>query len=352
MRKRGGGNKKINVLQNLSCQTGRHQRNPHDLDVSISSTNDSFFINTSNICLLVENDNYKQSLYRMLRCIRNDLLSDHMHFGTRSTLQIYNILDMNIVPINFHALQRELPLINLYNYSYTFDQLIKESFADVLKGATNEDIKYPTSNTIKTLMVEDTLARILIHPLGERTKREYINNVWTLMAGGGVSLNTPKYLSDQLWNKVLLNSLAGHSSAKYDDINFQETNREYDAQHKQRGDLIINDSIADSNLRASLIDGVTYRKERGNTPNRHDINDVEYIQVRGESNWSNIGYNRYNTVIVRYIEWFVHVQRVMRLLMRSQLEWVNDPIVHKSNAISTDITEYDSNRRFDIKDFE
>ena len=28
---------------------------------------------------------------------------------------------MNIVPINVHALMREVPLVNLLNYSYTFD---------------------------------------------------------------------------------------------------------------------------------------------------------------------------------------------------------------------------------------
>ena len=76
------------------------------------------------------------------------------------------------------------------------------------------------------------------------------------------------------------------------------------------------------------------------------------LNAAAVSVWHNCGYVRYQTIIVRYIEWFVHLQRVMRLLMRDQLTWVNDPIVHKSNALSNEITEYDSNNKFEMSDFE
>ena len=68
--------------------------------------------------------------------------------------------------------------------------------------------------------------------------------------------------------------------------------------------------------------------------------------------WQTIGYQRYHTTIVRYTEWFVHLQRVMRLLMRDQLNWVNDPIVHRSNVINEQVTEYSSNAKFELSDFE
>ena len=68
--------------------------------------------------------------------------------------------------------------------------------------------------------------------------------------------------------------------------------------------------------------------------------------------WNKEGYTRYQTKIVRYIEWFIHLQRVMRLLMRDQLQWVNDPIVHQSNALAEEITEFKGNNTFEVKDFE
>jgi hypothetical protein len=45
--------------------------------------------------------------------------------GSRD-LTVQNIIDLNIVPINVHALMREIPLANLYNYAYTFDRMIAE----------------------------------------------------------------------------------------------------------------------------------------------------------------------------------------------------------------------------------
>jgi hypothetical protein len=44
---------------------------------------------------------------------------------------------------------------------------------------------------------EDTLVRSLIHPLGDRYLKTYINNIYRLMAGNtSLSLNKPKFLSD------------------------------------------------------------------------------------------------------------------------------------------------------------
>jgi len=43
----------------------------------------------------------------------------------RSKARILNIIDLNINPINVHALMREVPLVNIYNYAFTFDNVIK-----------------------------------------------------------------------------------------------------------------------------------------------------------------------------------------------------------------------------------
>ena len=376
----------INVLRNLACQTGRHCYNPNvslsDRAGGIIASNDAFFINTTNITLLVENDNYKQSVYRMLRCILEDSLSENIYVRDRESLRIYNILDANIVPINFHALQREIPLINLFNYSYTFDHLMNEylgvqniskkvadeDVGDIFKRYDNGDIerfkpddKYPA----------DSLVRMLINPRGYRSKQNYINNVWSLMCGNdGLSLNKPKYLSDQLWNKVLLNSLHSrnvnsvNSTYNYatNPVNFKNIIQAAGTKNRGSPFLDINKSVgfnANNNLRLNYSDEITYQKSKDTddkTNHKHGLNTVTVLSMDKNdpkiTQWTQMGYQRYQTVIVRYIEWFVHLQRVMRLLMRDQLSWVNDPIVHGNNAINESVTEYDSNNKFELADFE
>jgi hypothetical protein len=65
------------------------------------------------------------------------------------------------------------------------------------------------------------------------------------------------------------------------------------------------------------------------------------------------GFIRYNTRYIRWIEWTVHVQRLIRLLMRNQLETANDPIVSDMAVLSDNFTEYRSdNKGYSLSDFE
>lgn len=48
----------------------------------------------------------------------------------RAKVMMVNILDLNIIPINVHALMREMPLANIYNYAMTFDEIITELTQD------------------------------------------------------------------------------------------------------------------------------------------------------------------------------------------------------------------------------
>jgi hypothetical protein len=380
-----------NILQHLSCQTGRHSFNDTDVVATgLIPANNEFFRVTSNITLLTENDNYKQSVYRMLRCIIDSNLSEHMHEQDRTQLRIYNILDSNIVPINFHALQREIALINIYNYSYTFDHMIKQFIGVETASRTLEQIKLSDGGmapigTVGELVAlggvtkigyypEDALVRILIQPQGKRYVKDYVDNIWKLMAGNdSLSLNRPKYLSDQLWNKVLLNSLYSNAGVtgldavpNIDRINVgnkgSNTSRTMQIGHMTRSAALAEPLDAVGAITEPVNFGfeqITYISNNAAAPmNKHDFTPVSVgfaagaAGVAAMSVWHNCGYARYQTIIVRYIEWFVHLQRVMRLLMRDQLTWVNDPIVHKSNALSNEITEYESNNKFEMSDFE
>ena len=50
--------------------------------------------------------------------------SEYNILPQREKLAKYNLLDLNIAPINVHALQRGIPLAPLYNYSYTFEHYL------------------------------------------------------------------------------------------------------------------------------------------------------------------------------------------------------------------------------------
>lgn len=225
-------------VHNLSCQTSKFS------SIDDTSGSGSFWSNPQNAINLLENDDIKPSLYRLTSCLRSN--SNNTLYNTdRKQLQICNILDLNIVPINVHAMQREIPFINLINYSHTFDHIVKDTIGVKFKNSALTDIHgnqpfgynpdggegevshlvnpnsknayynvdtgdqvYSQNEFLGTIYPEDQLVRNLIYPLGFRRLSEYVNHVYKIMAGNtSLSLNRPKYLSDQLWNKVLLNSL-------------------------------------------------------------------------------------------------------------------------------------------------
>jgi hypothetical protein len=379
----GGAVDDINIVHNMACQTGAHKFNP---DIPVTNDNkasfDKFFINSDNVTLLTDNDNYKQSVMRLLSCIVTDNSAMKLHDFSRKNMRIYNIIDCNIVPINFHALQREIPMVNLFNYSYTFDQMVKDFIGIEFKTKSVGDIvaKVEEYHFLDTHYPEDTLVRMLMHPRGTRMMREYTSMTMRIMTGAtSLSLNRPKYLSDQLWNKVLLNSSFDTTgNYRLDGNGTPDLNENrYNAFLNRNTNSVINLATNADNGRQEDEKDEPYKV--GITAPRFNNGLYKYIgpdrnralsymttdtnNPRGliknvgiaESEVSVLnfqGYVRYQTKMVRYLEWFSQLQRVMRLLMRSELEWINDPIVHGHNAINEHVTEYEKNKQYSIGDFE
>jgi hypothetical protein len=315
------------IVRNLSCQTAKHGKPDYD-----------FFGKTSNIILLVENDNYKQSVYRMVACLHSN--SDNKLYGLdRSKFRVYNILDLNIVPINIHAMQREIPFVNLFNYSYTFDHIAKNFIGVESKNQNLLNIKddYPTDVDAHKVnpYPEDMLVRELIYPLGYRRVDEYIGPIFRIMSGSiSTGFGRPKYISDQLWNKVLMNSII---SEKNIPLKFKST------------EVVSPLPGLDPN-----VAGIT-------SPTIQVSDKLTYIAktvvktIDGNADVLSLGYQgylRYNTKLIRWTEWSVQLQRIVRLLMRSQLEWVQDPLAQGIDAISQDITEYKQTNTFSLEDYE
>jgi hypothetical protein len=360
----GGKDIAQGFVRNLSCQTAK--AGPFMEERTLTSEA-QYWSTTSNIVTLVDNDNLKQSVYRLISCLYANDTTNKLYGADRQNFRIYNILDLNIVPINVHALQREVPFVNLFNYAYTFDHMIKNFIGVITKGKQVQDIHgYEpvqndndefgnpafTENDYNEMKwhPEDSLVRYMMYPLGHRMKKEFINNVYSLMVGKtSLTLNKPKYLSDQLWNKVLLQNV--YYQQLYDDEMNPQVQVQRDLNDARRTHpLRINQEMNAYNRRFS-------NREANNENNDATLyymtksGELKNVDVNNLNNRSE-GYNRYNSKLVRWLEWFVQTQRVVRLLMRDQLSWIGDVVVRDNDAIDEKVTEYENNNVFDLDEFQ
>lgn len=130
---------------------------------------------------------------------------------------IYNIIDMNIVPINVHALMRGIPLAPLYNYVYTFEQMSCLLFGEQVGRIEDLDTDVGAGNGLRN--TRQMFLKLLIDPYAEipmgtygpspQLTRGATNALVQRIFRGDDSLNMgrPKFLSDQLYNKALFGSL-------------------------------------------------------------------------------------------------------------------------------------------------
>lgn len=146
---------------------------------------------------------------------KNDMIKKIVGYVTnvdsvQAKMDVQNIIDMNIVPINVHAMMRELPLANLYNYAYTYDRMIVDLYyGEGTKNANkiiNDLCKDDGHVKIKTS--RDLMLALMLRPYRNVPHKEYNEHLRALMTGdSSVELGRPKFLSDQLYNKLLFGSM-------------------------------------------------------------------------------------------------------------------------------------------------
>lgn len=249
----------------------------------------------------------------------------------RQALRFFNILDLNIVPINVHALRREVPLINLLNYAYTYDRMVQEKLVPEHNILEAKDVII--DNKSEATSSKQLLAKILIYPHGPRTKKEYYGYGARIATGDtSVIMGRPKYISDQLWNKALLNQLYILPKDQY---NYPD----------------------ESGPRVSTSQARSLNDEN-NSP--YDINQMQYIKSSTELNIKDsnqrqklleLGRMRYDTKLVRNLEWFVHLQRFMRQILREKMKLLDSPVSEGHDALSRQITEFKSNQVYNRQEF-
>lgn len=130
------------------------------------------------------------------------------------SLEVRNIIDLNIVPINVHALMREVPLANLYNYAYSFDRMIIElhyglgnqNAAKLIRELCDQE-NVMTADQIRS--AKDMIVAMLISPY-MNVDGLYQERFQDMMIGTNhtADIARPKFLSDQLYNKCLFGQLS------------------------------------------------------------------------------------------------------------------------------------------------
>ncbi len=134
--------------------------------------------------------------------------------GSRKTERLLNIIDMNVMPFNFHAFMRDVPLANLYNFEYTLEQMVVAMYGE-------QSARYmgnpPEINDANTTTTRQMLLRLLIDPYMAVPTALYGSSTQRLGSSGFVQrifrgdnnlgMGRPKFLSDQLFNKSLFGSI-------------------------------------------------------------------------------------------------------------------------------------------------
>jgi hypothetical protein len=147
--------------------------------------------NLSDVINLTENSNLDANKNMITTIID----SETRNALDRDKLRINNIVDMDIVPINVHAMMREIPFVNLLNYSYTFDRMVH----NIVAPSINKDT-YDMINT--DLVANDTknmLLKLLIHPYANNNVAKFLD----YCKNNNLRLGLPKYLKDQICDNIL-----------------------------------------------------------------------------------------------------------------------------------------------------
>jgi hypothetical protein len=168
------------------------------------------------VVMLTESSNRDDQLKNLVEYICGEDKGDRPN-----TLAVQNIIDLNIIPINVHALMREIPLATLYNYAYTYDRAMIELYygqgGDGAKDMIRDLCADSGNINAKINSPKDMLVAMLLDPymdsadnkynnVDSRQRREYIVGM-LLGATGEEGLGRPKFLSDQIYGKVIFGEL-------------------------------------------------------------------------------------------------------------------------------------------------
>jgi hypothetical protein len=150
--------------------------------------------------------------------------SDPIGRGAREQERLKNLIDLNISPIVPHALMRTMALANTYNYAYTFEEMACRFFGESRATVATYDPSVepdhpaaPGGGGAAPPTARAFFLRLLINPYSPVHINQYGREEAQLGTAAhfqrvcrgddGLVLGRPKFISDQLFNKVLFGSI-------------------------------------------------------------------------------------------------------------------------------------------------
>lgn len=219
-------------------------------------------------------------------CTKDDSLKEYSL--DRKKARILNVIDLNINPINVHALMREIPLVNVYNYAFTFDNIVKSFVYNV-----NPDDLY-TTNTKNWAPTDPN--DLNLFRLSTLLQEPYF-----------IDYMADPDASDS--NLLFKNALTlNHKPAKYN------VNK--------------NMNLASPKLSTNLFNEL----------------DTKYLNTNGSSSTL-----FHNNKFLRNILFLINLQRVIRLKIKNAVYKINSNVVSDNNIINMRITDYPNDNDTDIQ---
>lgn len=335
---------------------------------------------------LTENTNLSVSKSRISQIVDREV--DAVNNIPRNRMRVLNILDAGIVPLNVHAFMREVPFVNLLNYSYTFDRMIHDFVLptylnDTMRagGITVANLIMPPNAAVTS--TRQLLVKLLVHPYADLgiNGQQYFGLLASLFNGNDdLRLGRPRYLSDQLWHKALLTSspqlVAGQPNyptmtvaSRYPaDVRSLEAGPSaYEAMRASvrhlanaagerrliTADATPNPAMAlESASLPVATPGLKYLDANGKWRTAQTAGPSQNVMSSGDVLYcAELGRMRFDTKLVRNLTWFINLQRIMRVVLTSHLSWLNTPVVRGLKIADSTVTEYEGNEKFDDKDF-
>jgi hypothetical protein len=254
---------------------------------------------------------------------------------------------LNIIPINVHAMMREIPLVNIYNYALTFDQMAEQLIgAKIVDDPARASVDINSSAAMLVNLIGDPYMPITTQQYGsDYYKRGQAGFVHRLFRGDSeiTGLSRPKFLSDQVFNKALFGNLVPYLTT-YDESGVAASSAiARGRQEHNYKDGKVGLEYEESNLNAIRLTFIDRSIKSATVANEHFPPGIGSIRVEQlqRVGMDAIGKIRFDTKLVRNIFFITNVLRILRLKLERELTQYHSVVTRGNGLVNPSITEYD-----------
>lgn len=247
---------------------------------------------------------------------------------SRKSSMVYNLLDLNVSPINVHAMRREIPLANMYNYAYTFDSFITHIVQSSYDGDVDNNNKRIIKSDNRT--THEVLSALCKHPYIKVNGEIFYGKLENIVSGNSTLgfYGYPRFISDQLWSKALLQDTVigeGYTATVFikSGINSADNARRRDRINLRYGTINHDYGYGQGEFLKYNSKGTSV--EKGANGRRRDI--------------AEIGRSRFDTKFMRNMFFLSNVQRVMLYKINNELTEMKYPVATDMAIANKNLTD-------------